>query len=69
MRQLVDISNEELRRLITKFEDMFDDVVPLLMLPARETTEGLKQKIILCLADRKNRLAELYKFDYENEKY
>ena len=48
---------------------MFDDVVPLLMLPARETTEGLKQKIILCLADRKNRLAELYKFDYENEKY
>jgi hypothetical protein len=69
VRQLVDISNEELRRLITKFEDMFDDVVPLLMLPARETTEGLKQKIILCLADRKNRLAELYKFDYENEKY
>jgi hypothetical protein len=55
----------ELREAMQKYEEQFDDIVPLEMVPGSESVEGLIDNIEKCLVAGKDLLPEIYgwKFD------
>ena len=58
----------ELMDLIDKFEEQFDDVVPLRQIGAGVTTEELIASIQKCLNDNVNYLPEIYGYANDDGK-
>lgn len=60
-----EVVTPELQTAMEKFEEHFDNIVPLEMVPSRETVEGLIANIEKCFAAGKDLLPEIYDWKFD----
>ena len=58
-------NTKEYRALNSRFKEVFDENIPLMMIPEVETLVGLTEKVNKCIEANKNLLHEFYEWKYD----